>query len=47
MNTLKALKRSLGLDLYMWTTGSLLPHAIYSWRSLYRQFGVDSIESER
>ena len=45
MNTLKALKRSpLGLDLYMWTvyrTFSLDRPMRLSWRSLYRQFGVD------
>ena len=45
MNTLKALKRSpLGLDLYMWTvyrTFSLDCPMRLSWRSLYRQFGVD------
>ena len=45
MNTLKALKRSpLGLDLYMWAvyrTFSLDRPMRLSWRSLYRQFGVD------
>ena len=45
MNTLKALKRStLGLDLYLWAvyrTFSLTRPQRLSWRSLYRQFGVD------
>ena len=45
MNTLKALKRStLGLDLYLWAvyrTFSLPRPQRLSWRSLYRQFGVD------
>ena len=45
MNTLKALKRSsLGLDLYLWTvyrTFSLTRPQRLSWKSLYRQFGVD------
>ena len=45
MNTLTALKRStLGLDLYLWTvyrTFSLTRPQRLSWRSLYRQFGVD------
>ena len=45
MNTLTALKRStLGLDLYLWLvyrTFSLTRPQRLSWRSLYRQFGVD------
>ena len=45
LNTLTALKRcSLGLDLYLWTayrTFSLKHLQRFSWRQLYRQFGVD------
>ena len=45
MNTLKALKRSpLGLDLYMWLvyrTFNLDAPLRLSWRTLYRQFGVE------
>ena len=45
MNTLTALKRSsLGLDLYLWLTYrlfSLRAPKRLTWRSLYRQFGVD------
>ena len=45
MNTLKALKRSsLGLDLYLWLVYRTFPLRApkrLTWRSLYRQFGVD------
>ena len=45
MNTLSALKRSpLGLDLYLWLVYRTFPLRApqrLSWRSLYRQFGVD------
>ena len=50
MNILKALKRSsLGLDLYLWLvyrTFALKSPLRLSWKSLYRQFGVNPARAE-
>ena len=50
MNILKALKRSsLGLDIYLWLvyrTFALKKPQRVSWKSLYRQFGVDPAQAE-
>ena len=49
MNILKALKRSsLGLDIYLWLvyrTFALKKPKRISWKSLYRQFGVDPAQA--